>query len=297
MILMDTPYDDQLPEQPIQSRAPSPRATASDAETERPTRDDDLYGLNLLQKIFSEAHARNLSKLVVPIPVIPYPKDRYAVNNPGQPCNMPAWDSNDAPDAPASPPNGISRDRQLLKMCLDLGATDVMRHPMNAKCITNLEVHAYKAHRDAAKEQQAINEVRRGRKRSWVGVNEEKPYAYLREAMVSGLMKGICRLGEDQDDGIDHIRISVSSQRQAQIAQAVGQWHFCAHEFSDDELVIAGSVMFRHALSMPELEKWRLPTGKQALEEHGALLFHWSSLLTASCRSTHPLPGRMPGCL
>ena len=33
---------------------------------------------------------------------------------------------------------------------------------------------------------------RSARKVSWVGVNEAKPYAYLREAMVSGLMNTIC---------------------------------------------------------------------------------------------------------
>lgn len=33
---------------------------------------------------------------------------------------------------------------------------------------------------------------RSARKVSWVGVSEAKPYAYLREAMVSGLMNRIC---------------------------------------------------------------------------------------------------------
>jgi hypothetical protein len=33
--------------------------------------------------------------------------------------------------------------------------------------------------------------IREERKRSWVGVEEEKPYAYLREQMVSSLMEGI----------------------------------------------------------------------------------------------------------
>ena len=38
----------------------------------------------------------------------------------------------------------------------------------------------------------ATGSSRSARKVSWVGVNEAKPYAYLREAMVSGLMNRIC---------------------------------------------------------------------------------------------------------
>lgn len=108
-------------------------------------------------------------------------------------------------------------------------------------------------------------QVRKNRKRSWVGVETGgKPFAYLREAMVSGLMRGICRLDDDDEvDGnsLGTFRISVSTERQASIAEAVGNWHFCAHDFSDDELVVAASIMFNHALSMPELEQWRIPPG------------------------------------
>ena len=41
----------------------------------------------------------------------------------------------------------------------------------------------------------AAGSGRSARKVSWVGVNEGKPYAYLREAMVSGLMNRICNPG------------------------------------------------------------------------------------------------------
>ncbi|KAK2679619.1 hypothetical protein RAB80_004800 [Fusarium oxysporum f. sp. vasinfectum] len=92
--------------------------------------------------------------------------------------------------------------------------------------------------------------------RGW-GVNEEKPFAYLREAMVSGLMKGICRLGTS-DDQINNAHVAVSSERQSAIAEAIGSWRFCAHSFTDDELLVAAMDMFRHALAMPELERWRI---------------------------------------
>lgn len=105
-------------------------------------------------------------------------------------------------------------------------------------------------------------EIAKGRKRSWVGVNEQKPFAYLREAMVSGLMNGICRMDEESQQ-IAGAHIAVSAERQADIAVAVGEWHFCAHSFSDDELLVAALVMFKHALTVSDLERWQIPTGKK----------------------------------
>ncbi|KAK0646353.1 hypothetical protein B0T16DRAFT_159845 [Cercophora newfieldiana] len=81
--------------------------------------------------------------------------------------------------------------------------------------------------------------------------------------MVSNLMNGICRIETEADnDGAANasVRIWVSAEKQTEIVEAVGRWHFCAHSFTDDELIIAAAAMFNHALAMPELETWRLPT-------------------------------------
>ncbi|EMR66692.1 putative high affinity camp protein [Eutypa lata UCREL1] len=163
-------------------------------------------------------------------------------------------------ERPGPTPNGTLSNRALLRKCLDSGAIDVMASPLHMKTLTSLEVHAYRAHKKAAKEQQSYLEIRRGRKRSWVGVHEEKPFSYLREAMVSGLMSGICQLGNESEANIGGVKVNVSSERRAEIAEAVGKWHFSAHDFCDDALLVAASLMFRHALSMPELEHWRIPT-------------------------------------
>lgn len=103
--------------------------------------------------------------------------------------------------------------------------------------------------------------VLRGRKRSWVGLSEEKPYSYLRETMVESLMNGICR-EETVGDASKKAKVSVSSEKRAEIADAVSQWDFCAHDLSDDELITAAIVMFEHALAMPELEPWRISEGE-----------------------------------
>ncbi|KAL7944502.1 hypothetical protein V8C42DRAFT_346240 [Trichoderma barbatum] len=245
MVLLDTPHDEWIPESYSlpNSSSPDPNLVNRDAEIHTP--DENLYGLTLLQRLITEAHLRSISKLVVPIPIISYPETRGQMT--------------DGTTEPFSASAGaLPVSRKLIRRCLDLGAVDVIISPLGPKCIATLEICAYKAHRDAARDQQAMMEITKGRKRSWVGVNEQKPFAYLREAMVSGLMSGICRLSPD-DDHIAGAHIAVSSERQAVIAEAVGRWHFDAHDFSDDELLVAAMQMFKHALTSPELERWRIP--------------------------------------
>lgn len=203
-----------------------------------------------------------LVKLVVPIPII----SRPPLLQPGPEIGRDANDGavGGTPVFMSSTSSRLSRP-ELVRTCLDYGAADVMTSPLQPQNIESIEVHAYKAHQAAARERQAVLQVRKNRKRSWVGVDTGgKPFAYLREAMVSGLMRGICRLDDDDEDenSLGTFRISVSAERQVEIAEAVGQWHFCAHDFSDDELVVAASLMFSHALSMPELEQWRIPPGR-----------------------------------
>lgn len=217
--------------------------------------DEELYGLNLLQKLISESLLRNMSKMVIPVAVITSSQS-YQAMQPSEPQQSLDGTTSDSPST-ATSQNPVYHP--LIRKCLDLGASDVIISPLSTKCITTLEICVYKAHRDAAREQQSRLEISSGRKLSWVGMSDQKPYAYLREAMVSGLMSGICRLSSAEDQ-IPSAHISVSSERKSAIAAAVSNWHFCAHSFSDDELLVAAMLMFQHALSMPELEHWRLST-------------------------------------
>lgn len=262
LVLIDMPYDEQIVESPPPSRDPSPHSRGSSDALQTSQVDQELYGLRLLERIVYETHSRNLSKLVVPIPVVSFPlMPSPPLDNEDTETRKPVYDGYPHHQAGRSLPN-----RALLRKCLDSGAVDVMASPLHIKTLATLEVHAYRAHKEALKEQQALLEIRRGRKRSWVGVHEEKPFSYLREAMVSGLMGGICRSGEESDDMIGNVRINVSPDQKAIIADAVGKWNFCAHDFGDDQLLIAASLIFKHAFTIPELEQWRIPTGKFALD-------------------------------
>jgi hypothetical protein len=293
IILIDTPYQERIPEK-SRARSPSPHSPP-DEDTEN--HEEELYGLALLQRIISESYLRSLSKLVLPVPIVVFPlADSPKASDSSSDVRE---EFANAKLHPGSPTSRRVANRRMLKKCLDLGAIDVMASPMNGKCITNLEVHAYRAHREAARDQKALLEVRRGRKRSWVGISEEKPFAYLREAMVSNLMNGICRIENENDEGPGNLRIWVSVEKQTEIAEAVGRWHFCAHSFTDDELIIAAAVMFDHALAMPELEAWRLPTGTCKMRVWAAAHECSFSALVADGldRPTSQLCCRLPGRL
>ena len=55
---------------------------------------------------------------------------------------------------------------------------------------------------------------------------------------------------------------ALDPHRELAVKKMIGHWDFSAHDLSDDELVHAGFLILQHALTMPELEAWRLPTGK-----------------------------------
>jgi 3',5'-cyclic-nucleotide phosphodiesterase len=147
--------------------------------------------------------------------------------------------------------------------CLEAGALDVVQSPLDKAGILGLTVHAYRIYKTAKKEQAGFLAQARGRrKQSWVGVeDEEKPYAYMREAMVKKLLKGICE-PETVIEDYQHRELHVEEARKSIIAHEIGNWSFCAHDFSEDELVYAGYCMLDHALQMPELEKWRMSKGE-----------------------------------
>lgn len=292
LILIDTPCHDRLLSR-SRSREPSPHSAREMDEDEEPS--EELYGLALLQRIVSESYLRNLSKLVIPVPLIRFSNSDAADGNDGAGDAMDVSMADGFLGAPNERQSRRSNNWRLVRKCLDSGATDVVANPISAKCATNLEVHAYRAHREATREQKALLEIKRGRKRSWVGISEEKPFSYLRETMVSCLLTGICRGDLAVDEAVNRIKVSVPAEKQAKIAEAIGHWSFCAHDFSDDELIIAASAMFKHALSMPELEPWRIPTGASARRSMCRRCFPLTNV--ASSRPAAQLCHCMPGCV
>lgn len=265
IVLIDIPYDEEqrLKRLSREPRTPSPTATRLiRTDTTEP---DDIYGMHLLTHVSSEIQSRNFSKLVIPV-VILTGLDRD-------------WASDSHPSASAHGPQVLS-DTVRLARYLDAGAVDVLSSPLSKDSAHSLAVHAYRVHKEVTREEAGFLTAKRNRKLSWVGVNDAKPYAYLREAMVSTLMGGICNpemVGESLNttyEGPDppngHIPngsrdFYVSQDRREHVAKAIGRWSFSAHDFTDDELLYGALLMLKHALQMPELEQWRIPDGESVL--------------------------------
>ena len=205
---------------------------------------DESYGLQLLSRIAADLQVEEGTKLIIPVAIVqPKRKDSHAPDD-------------------SIPATGVI-DPQTMLNCLEAGALDVVQSPLDKAGILGLTVHAYRIYKTAKKEQAGFLAQARGRrKQSWVGVEEEeKPYAYMREAMVKKLLKGICE-PETVIEDYQHRDLHVEDQRKEVIAREVGKWGFCGHDFSEDELVYAGYLMLEHALQMSELQQWRISQGK-----------------------------------
>lgn len=296
LVLIDIPYDDLVDGPSGEDRPPSP---SSRLQVDNLYNEPDIgnaYGLKLLQCITAEIQYQSLSKLVVPIAVVSTsgPSD-VAISQPQIDQILEAPPST-SPSAPSSQkPTGLGGplDQARAIQLLDAGAVDVLTSPIVLERLPSLGINAYRAHRDASKDQRALLDIKRGRKRSWVGVDDQKPYAYLREAMVSGLMDRICTLGV-HDEPPNPVRIAVAVDRQRKIEETVGTWAFSAHEFTDDELLHAALIMLQHALSIPELEKWRLSTGKLGDILKPCLGCCAMVHADTPCRISHRISSRLP---
>ena len=170
---------------PISKRS-SQRLSSSTAQIldyDRPARTDgssiseDFYGFSLLKHVVSEIQHSDLSKLTVSIAII---REEISARSAS---NHSAYEQNGLLSAEISSQKQQDLGSVRTLKCLEAGATDVILEPFTSERVKDLTVHAYHAHVNMAKEKSAFLEEKRMRKRSWVGVDEEIPYAYLRESM------------------------------------------------------------------------------------------------------------------
>ena len=230
---------------------------------------DESYGLQLLSRIASDLQVEEDSKLIIPVAIVrPARKDSYDRNfelSSASGITRSPYGSETAAARVVDTSNAI--DSQVMLQCLDAGALDVVKSPLDKAGIMGLTVHAYRRHKMAKIEQASfMATARRSRKQSWVGVEEkEQPYAYLREAMVRKLLRGICE-PETTIEGFQGREIHVDDARKALIAEEVGKWGFDAHMFDEDELVYGGYLMLNHALQLPELERYRMDESELSVD-------------------------------
>lgn len=293
-----------------------------------PKRQEDLlisaessgfYGLALLEHISTEISNSNFSKLIVPVAMVLFV-------HPSHPSSFRGGSVHSHRPSPGAlrrisgsiplaqeenDDNHAFIDPRKMLPCLQAGAVDVLTSPLQRNRINGLTAHAYRAYKDYCQDSTAFLSTNSLRKRSWVGYEDKKPYAYLREDMyvilqaqrwsfdfdaglviwltlfgrVSGLMTGICnpnnvshafdirwvfrRSIDDRSnaDGSCPYRTLpvLEARRESEFVKAIGSWGFSAHDYSEDELVHVAFLILQHALSMPELETWRLSAGELLL--------------------------------
>jgi hypothetical protein len=215
--------------------------------------------------VSAEISSRNFSKLVVPVVML------TGLEREAGPSGLPS---------PGIHGARVLTDTVRLSRYLDAGAFDVFSSPLSKDRMHGLVIHAYRLQKEYAREEASFLTSKRNRKLSWVGVDDAKPYGYLREAMVSNLMTGICNpetVGESLDARYvargdiqcttnSSSDFDLSEDRRAVVEEAIGTWAFSAHDYTDDELLYGALVMLQHALQMPELEKWRISEGAYHLQ-------------------------------
>lgn len=247
-----------------QSESPLPSPNLLRREITFSSESDESYGLQLLSRIASDLQVEEGVKLIIPVAIAqPKRKDSYdQATDHLRPSNVSRAPLGQESTAVEIRDTSDIIDAQLMLQCLDAGALDVVKSPLDKAGIMGLTVHAYRIYKNAKKEQAGFMAMsRRGRKQSWVGVEEEIPYAYLREAMVKKLLKGICEPQNIIED-YQHRNLYIQDHRKELVAEAIGRWDFCGHDFTEDELVYAGYYILNHALKMDAAEHWRMDQGK-----------------------------------
>lgn len=141
----------------------------------------DSYGVQLVALLASDLQLQDGPKLITPIAMMRTPG---GLGEEAEKMELPQLSQKVCAASLALP--------SLPSRCIDAGAADVLCQPLHEARVQGLIVHAYRVRRTARKEMTRFLSIKKARKQSWVGVHAEKPYSYLREAMVSKLLESIC---------------------------------------------------------------------------------------------------------
>ena len=177
--------------QPVLVMLGTPTEAEASSEPLSSLHSTEFYGHALLQHISTEVSNSSLSKLVVPVAMIYIPEPDIASahssihTRPSRPSSggLPVHTGSKTPSQRRELTRSVLADPQLTLRYVDIGAADVLTSPLQEDRLRCLTVHAYRAQKEALKERAKFLAQRRLRKRSWLGNTNNKPYAYLREAM------------------------------------------------------------------------------------------------------------------
>ena len=165
---------------------PSPTSMSSPRKTAVSSDPEDLYSFQLLQHISNEIAYSNFPELIIPIAMIHNSQGLVATGHTPRPTRYFGRLGHGIADAQFDREiYGPSAPVDLTRMmnCLEIGAADVLTSPLHESRVNALIAHAYRAHKRYSKNQAEFLATMRLKKQSWVGLDREAPYSYLRESM------------------------------------------------------------------------------------------------------------------
>lgn len=181
VVLIAVPSDDESQSSiPHREAARSPSPMSSPQPQQEPDRKESKT-LSLLRELANRMETENSSAAIVPVVVLHVAafqilREVSGISNDMRGRLERRYANNMRPTHPEE--------------YIDAGAFDILPGPLSRDRAHGLRTLAYRTQKDFAK--RGLLLAKPQRRTSWVGVAEEKPYAYLREAMVSRLMDSIC---------------------------------------------------------------------------------------------------------
>ena len=152
-------------------------------------------GNTLIRHLSSQVSSSNLSKRVVPLAMVyDHPSltqaapttgvvPKKASSRPSSGMFTSQSRKNSTPTDQRISSKAITAETNSMARYIDLGAVEVLPSPLPKDRLTSLVAHAYRAHNESLREHADHLRKRKARKLSWLGNNDERPYAYLREKM------------------------------------------------------------------------------------------------------------------
>ena len=157
-------------------------------------------GTTLIRHLNAQISSSNLSKRIVPLAML-YDHDYDAVphNTLAKSGSRPSSGAFTQKSRKSSTTNDKSTsakqllaEPQTLTKYIDIGAVEVLPSPLPTDRLTSLVSHAHRAHKESLTERGEQVRRRKARKLSWLGNNDERPYAYLREKMFVRISWQFC---------------------------------------------------------------------------------------------------------
>lgn len=188
---------DQTLQQPVLAILEIPAISENEDilhETSNQPTDHDRHGVSLLQHISSQKADSKFSKMVISIAMLHEQRDGETSVSQGLGGRLTRPSSGgldkigrsmSSKQHEASTLGSSILEPWKVIRCLNAGASDVLSSPLSKSRIAGLTVHACRAREEARKDRAVLLAKKRVRKRSWVGFDDQKPYAYLREQMYA----------------------------------------------------------------------------------------------------------------